>query len=89
MLLAAEKVWVTSAEHRAGVEPEKSLVLLLLLTPPTTNSPSYSLPGAAVLPEMGSLILCIPLCPQNPRWCLPRSSRHALKCRPWRGRVPR
>ena len=55
---------MTLAEHRAGVEPEKSLALLLLLTPPTTNSPSYSLPRAAVLTEMVSLTLCIPLSPE-------------------------
>uniref|UniRef100_A0A4W2EVZ8 non-specific serine/threonine protein kinase n=1 Tax=Bos indicus x Bos taurus TaxID=30522 RepID=A0A4W2EVZ8_BOBOX len=53
-----------TVEPQAGVEPEKSLALLLLLTPPTTNSPSYSLPRAAVLTEMVSLTLCIPLSPE-------------------------
>ena len=66
---------------------EKSPALRLLPTRPPAPHPGC-LPGAAVLTEMRSLTLCIPLCPQSPRWCLPRSSQHAVKCRLWREPVP-
>ena len=62
MPLIAEKGGGSSSGHKAGAEPRE----VSSSVPPshlTTSSPSRSsLPGAAVLTEMGSLTLCLPLC---------------------------
>uniref|UniRef100_A0A4W2EW34 non-specific serine/threonine protein kinase n=2 Tax=Bos indicus x Bos taurus TaxID=30522 RepID=A0A4W2EW34_BOBOX len=51
----------SSSGHQAGAEPGE-VSSSVLPSHPTTSSPSRSsLPGAAVLTEMGSLTLCIPL----------------------------
>ena len=61
MPLIAEKGRASSSGHQAGAEPGE-VSSSVLPSQPTTSSPSrLSLPGAAVLTEMGSLILCIPL----------------------------
>ena len=64
MPLFAEKGRASSSGHQAGAEPGE-VSSSVLPSHPTTSSPSRSsLPGAAVLTEMVSLTLCIPLSPE-------------------------
>ena len=61
MPLIAEKGRASSSGHQAGAEPGE-VSSSVLPSHPTTSSPSRSsLPGAAVLTEMVSVTLCIPL----------------------------